>query len=175
MGKRTPIVLIGMPGSGKTFLGQHAEKSLGCKWVDLDNQIEIETGFSAQEIISKQGETKFRDIERTCLERLLKGGKNELISTGGGTPCFFDTMEFLIENSIPIYLEVDIQTLINRLDQEVKKRPLLDHSLDLGTQLDEIFADRERYYSKAPVIISSLDLNEQLEILKAYCGSQKYT
>ena len=89
--------------SGKTTLGSLLKEIAGVKFTDLDQYIEEKEGLSVNEIFAKKGETAFREMERNTLREVTEniGG---VIATGGGTPCFFDNMEYMKTNGKVIYL-----------------------------------------------------------------------
>ena len=107
-------------GSGKTTIGKHLSELLNYKFIDLDQVIEYEEQHTVSEIFSKKGELYFRKKERTILETILSSDSNIVLATGGGTPCFGDTMEFMksTENTITIYLKSSNEELTKRLFNE---------------------------------------------------------
>ena len=111
------IVLIGMPGCGKTTIGRRISKILGRKFVDCDAAIKQETGMSPKEIIITQGEEKFRDIEHQVLGNLTKE-TGAVISTGGGVVVRDENFQLLKENGLIVYIKRQISKL------ETKSRPL---------------------------------------------------
>ena len=121
------IVLLGYMASGKSKIGKELAKVLSYEFKDLDSCIEIAEGKSINEIFNKSGELYFRKKEKEYLKSLLKTSNNSIISLGGGTPCYFNTMEELLLNNdlTTVYLNVSIPVLVNRLKPEMYKRPLI--------------------------------------------------
>ncbi|HQB87139.1 MAG TPA: shikimate kinase, partial [Bacteroidales bacterium] len=103
MQKPDKIFLIGFMGSGKTTTGKKLASRLSWKFIDLDEFIEEDKGMPVAEIFETQGEDWFRTVEAEALRTVTKAG-NTVISTGGGTPCFYENMEFMLQNGLTVYL-----------------------------------------------------------------------
>ena len=147
------IYLIGFMGSGKTFTGKQLAEKLGFLFLDLDLLIEAEAGMDIAQIFKKFGEDHFREAERKALHFTLEL-ENAIISTGGGTPCFFDNMEWINRHGKSIYLDTPPQILTQRLLPERDHRPLL-RSFDEHTLLEFIqskLSERAYFYRKAAII-----------------------
>ena len=130
------IVLIGMPGCGKTTLGKILNKELSMEFYDMDNYIERKTDKKISELFEK-GENYFRDIESLACEELSKN-KNVIISTGGGVIKRKETIDFLKENGIVIFIDRSVDDIIG--DVDISKRPLLKEGKEKVLKLYE-----ERY------------------------------
>jgi shikimate kinase len=146
------IVLIGYMGVGKTFLGEKLSKVIEMPYYDLDDLIEKEVGMSVQEIFKIKGEIFFRRIERKVLEEKLSSKDSFVLSTGGGTPCYYDNYRLLKQNKVSsVYLKASISTLAERLKNEKETRPLLKQLSD--SELTEFIGkhlfERSYYYGKA--------------------------
>ena len=156
------IFLLGFMGCGKSYWGTQIANELGLKWIDLDEYIENKTSKTIKEIFEKEGETAFRKIEKEALEEMALFN-NVVISLGGGTPCFFENMEFIKRSGISFYLKTDSKTLVHRLQSEKIKRPLLAQLSDAAlfnfivTKVNK----RSVFYEKAAFIINT----EQADIL----------
>jgi shikimate kinase len=157
------IYIIGFMGSGKTTAGKKLATLLGWSFIDLDKKIEEHTAKTIPEIFSQNGETYFREIE-TKLLRNLKSGYNTIISTGGGTPCHSDNMAFMLETGMTIYLQMTPGELKSRLSESKGERPLIK-DLDQNELLhfiEQMLAEREKWYSKSDIIIKGIDLDMSL-------------
>ena len=130
------IVLIGMPGCGKTTLGKILNKELSMEFYDMDNYIERKTDKKISELFEK-GENYFRDIESLACEELSKN-KNVIISTGGGVIKRKENIDFLKENGIVIFIDRSVDDIIG--DVDISKRPLLKEGKEKVLKLYE-----ERY------------------------------
>jgi len=149
----TKVVLIGYMGSGKSVVSALLAQKTGIEFVELDEYIEKKCGMSVATIFATKGELYFRKIERELLLEFLQDTSRDLIiSTGGGTPCYYNNHELLqAEGVVSIYLKATIDTLTQRLDKEKQSRPLIAH---LDTEgLREFIAkhlfDRSFYYNQA--------------------------
>lgn len=116
--------LIGFMGSGKTHWGRLLAERLGWPFVDLDAAIEAREGLGIGEIFARFGEPYFRRLEAECLRRTALW-PDAVIATGGGTPCFFDNMDWMNRAGLTIFLDAPAEQLIARLKPERDSRPLL--------------------------------------------------
>ena len=109
-------------GRGKSAVGTKLAKQLGISFVDLDDYIENREHNFVSKIFDTKGELYFRALERKCLEELLITNDPLVISLGGGTPCYYDTMDFinLKQEVQSIYLKTGINELTNRLFEQRK-------------------------------------------------------
>ena len=130
------IVIIGMPGSGKTTAGKLLAKKLNRKFVDMDAYIEEKCGITIPEIFKQYGEVYFRDAESEAAEYL---GKEHglVISTGGGTVIRENNINALRQNGKTVWIKRDIEKL------SMNGRPL---STDLAA-VKKLYIEREKYYS----------------------------
>lgn len=151
------IVLVGMPGSGKSTIGKMLAKKLNKKLVDLDQLIEETTGMSISDIFKEKGEGEFRNIESELIKNV--GKENGLIiATGGGTPIYQENSNALSQNSYIIFLDRDVNKL------ERKGRPL---SKDIQS-LEMLYKDRYNIYksiaSKEIKVLEDMDKTLELVI-----------
>lgn len=147
------IFLVGYMGAGKTTLGRALAKAMGLSFIDLDIHIEDRFHKSVSQLFEELGESSFRKLERQSLLEIAEF-ENVIISTGGGTPCFFDNMEQMNQLGKTIFLEVSHAILFNRLSVAKCKRPLLASKSDeeLQTFIHESLSLRLPYYKKAHFI-----------------------
>ncbi|HJY23543.1 MAG TPA: shikimate kinase, partial [Hanamia sp.] len=111
------IFLIGFMGSGKSYWGKVWAKENGYSFYDLDAKIEQAFKMTVEQIFEKHGEEKFREIERLYL-RKFENKKKYLLASGGGTPCFFDNMEWMQQHGLVIYLKASPQYLLEKVMDE---------------------------------------------------------
>lgn len=154
------IVLIGYMASGKSKIGVELAKMLNYTFQDLDNVIEKGEDKTIKEIFSDSGELYFRKKEKEYLDILVKNSSNTIISLGGGTPCYYDTMEKLLANKDikTVYLNVSIPVLVNRLNNEKSKRPLISHIKTDDLLMEFIgkhLFERASYYNMSEVKINA--------------------
>tara|TARA_B110000263_G_scaffold207251_1_gene188522 strand:+ start:392 stop:895 length:504 start_codon:yes stop_codon:yes gene_type:complete len=148
---------MGYMGSGKSSIGKAFSLKTKKHFIDLDKFIESTYNSNISSIFKQKGEIFFRKIERQCLEQLLNSNKYSIISIGGGTPCYFDTIHFLNKlGHITIFFKASINTLTNRLFNEIDNRPLISH-LGSREKLSDFIAkhlfERNKYYNKAQFLI----------------------
>ncbi len=150
------IVLVGYMGSGKTTVGKILSKELGINFLDLDDYIESSLGMTIPDVFKQKGELFFRKKEYEYLKEVLTKKNNFILSTGGGTPCYGDNMNTIIENTADVfYLKVSIPGLIERLSKEKEHRPLIK---DLSNEAFPEFIgkhlfERSPFYSQAKHIV----------------------
>ncbi|MBP6386023.1 MAG: shikimate kinase [Pseudarcicella sp.] len=150
------IYLIGMPSSGKSSLGRLLADEINYNFLDLDTAIEQYVHMSVPDIFKNYGEEYFRKVETVVLTK-IEPNQSLVIATGGGTPCFFDNMDFILANGVSVFLNVSPQDLAERIQAgQVVHRPLIDLSLnkpDLKAQMTEKLAQRIAFYQRANVQI----------------------
>lgn len=147
-----PIVLVGLMGVGKSTIGRRLGARLGLPFVDADTEIEEAAGLSVSEIFSRYGEPYFRDGERRVIARLVEGGP-KVIATGGGAFVNDETRALVLERAIAIWLDADIQTLVERVGRR-GGRPLLAGK-DAGQVLRELAEARRPHYAQAHIRVES--------------------
>lgn len=146
------IYLIGFMGSGKSHTGRQLAGKLGYAFVDLDDRIEAEAGMDIPAIFRRDGEDEFRRIEQKVLHA-TQNLQATVISTGGGTPCFFDNMDWMNRHGLTIFLDASAEVLARRLMPERAHRPLLQ-PYNRDTLIDFIrskLAERMYFYQKAQI------------------------
>ena len=151
------IVLIGYMGSGKSTVGKELAKKLKFNFLDLDNYIENKYNSSISDIFDIHGEIYFRKIESECVREICKKNENIIFSLGGGTPCYGNTMTYLLNSSvISVYLKGSISTLFKRLLIEKNKRPLISNinEKNLKEFIAKHLFERSKFYNKANHIIN---------------------
>ncbi|MCC8145016.1 MAG: shikimate kinase [Bacteroidales bacterium] len=154
------IFLVGYMGAGKTTIGRNLAQKLNMHFVDLDLFIENRYRKKIREIFEEKGEKGFRQIERNALLEIISF-ENALVSTGGGTPCFFDNMSLMNESGLTIYLKVSVEELANRLDACKQTRPLIKDKTkeELISFIQENLQLREPFYDQSVVKIDSCSLD----------------
>lgn len=156
------IFLLGFMGSGKSYIGQQLATQLKVQHIDLDDYLEAKAGQSIRSIFEEHGEVYFRKLEQTCLHEMLQY-KDVVISTGGGTPCFFDNIDWIKENGQSIYLKTEASLLVERLQSETDKRPLLANkdAVTLQQFIVDKIRQRAAYYEQATKIIEVNTSNQK--------------
>jgi shikimate kinase len=151
------IILIGYMGSGKTTVGKALSKETGMMFYDLDWYIESRMRKTVSQIFAEKGEEGFRKIEYNMLHEVAEF-EDVIISCGGGTPCFFDNMDYLNQQGDVVYLKATPETLYKHLLMAKVERPLLKDKTpeELIAYITEHLKEREPFYGKARHI---LDVN----------------
>ncbi len=151
------IILIGYMGSGKTTVGKALSKETGMMFYDLDWYIESRMRKTVSQIFAEKGEEGFRQIEYNMLHEVAEF-EDVIISCGGGTPCFFDNMDYLNQQGDVVYLKATPETLYKHLLMAKVERPLLKDKTpeELIAYITEHLKEREPFYGKARHI---LDVN----------------
>jgi len=169
------VFLIGFMGSGKTTWGRKLANKTGGTFIDLDEHISEEIGQSIPEYFKRHGEESFRALESQTLKSLTFT-ELTIVSTGGGTPCFFDNMSWMNGHGITIYFQLPPKALWDRLTKSnIASRPALQ-GLTGEALLEHItnkLAERKPYYEKAKHIVNQLTLtmDELLEIVQQRSGN----
>jgi shikimate kinase len=160
MVKNQIIYIIGFMGSGKSTAGKKLASLMGWTFVDLDKKIEEFAGKSIPEIFEQDGESSFRQIEAKILKS-LDSLKYTVISTGGGTPCYDDNMEFMLSTGLTLYLKLTPGQLKSRLSKSKGERPLIKDlgSGELLSFIEKKLFDREKWYDRSDIIIEGIDLD----------------
>lgn len=163
------IFLIGYMSSGKSTLGKVLAKRLNLKFIDIDESFEEKYKITINDFFIKFGEPKFRELEQQLLISILNI-ENAVISTGGGTPCYYDNLDLINENGVSIYLKLHYKSIVARLKNTKKQRPLVKdlNDKEFENYIEENLAKREEYYSKAHHTIKSenLTINELLKYIE---------
>lgn len=143
-----------MPGVGKTSLGQYAANALKCRFIDLDEMIETEKNLSIAEIFEKNGESAFRLIEMDSLQKLIKTVKSDtIIATGGGTPCYNNSISIMKNSGIVVWLDADLDFIYENLNYKNTDRPLLkrETNQNLKDKLKQLLQDRLKFYTNCHI------------------------
>ena len=149
------IYLIGMPGSGKSTLGESLADSWEMPYIDLDKEIENKSGKRISEIFKQEGEPVFRQTEASLLREISASSQSFIMSTGGGAPCHHQNLEFMNNSGLTLYLKVSITELEKRLEDEKASRPLLAESKSLRKKIKQLVAERGKCYDGATYVIES--------------------
>ncbi len=146
----TRIILIGFMAAGKTTLGKALARDLGLQFIDLDHYIESRYRCTVSQLFAERGEETFRKIERNMLHEVAEF-ENVIISTGGGTPCFFDNMDYMNAQGITVFLEASIDTIYTRLTIARTQRPLVAQKTpeELRNYIVQMLEQRNPFYTRA--------------------------
>jgi shikimate kinase len=157
--RRKHIFLTGFMGSGKSTAGPLIAEALGYSFIDLDAEIERHEGESIEEIFRHAGETHFRNLERSYLDRLMSGAET-VFALGGGTVTIEGMIPLLRGYGVLVYLSTDADELVVRLRGHTH-RPLLTkegeamHRDELHRRITTLLQGRETYYRQADIIVET--------------------
>ena len=162
----TRIILIGYMGAGKTTIGKILAKDLGIPFYDLDWYIETRMRKKVKQIFDERGEEGFRVIEKNMLHEVAEF-EDVVLACGGGTPCFFDNMEYLVGQGDVVYLRGTPEVLFRHLKMGKGVRPLLlgKNDEELLQYIKENVKKREEYYMKANHIVDIPCMEDEDKIL----------
>ena len=160
------IYLTGYMGSGKSTIGKKLATKLGFLFIDLDNLIENKYRIIIPDIFTRYDENAFRLVEHKTLQDTFTMN-NVVISTGGGTPCFYNNMAMINQHGFSVYIQMHVKSLYDRLINSKKKRPLLaDKSAEeIMDHIEKQLGERESFYLQSQLIIKgeSLDISTLFE------------
>lgn len=149
------IFFIGFMGAGKTHWGKLVSEKLHIPFFDLDDQVVSHEEKSIVEIFSEQGEEYFRLAEKDILHIITESHENFVMACGGGTPCYYNNIEYMNHAGTSIWINTPTDILFQRLLKEKKERPLIKNLTDdqLKAFITKKFSDRRIYYEQAEIIM----------------------
>ena len=166
------IFLIGFMGSGKTHWGKKLAGELGLPFFDLDGVVSVSEKKSISDIFTEKGEDYFRYREKEVLEELVQDHPDFVVSCGGGTPCFFNSIEFMKKKGIVVWLNTSVSILKERLLKERIRRPLIRSigESELNNYIIRKLGERKMYYEQAHIIVQedAISLEGLVELLKSH-------
>jgi len=166
--RRMRIALIGLRGAGKSTLGSMLAKDMGNCFVELDSEIERDTGMPLGEIFSLYGQSGFRAIEKRTLERVLKENEPAVISVGGGVVSEKETFDFLLSRCYTVWVKAQPEEHMSRVMAQGDFRPMAANNQAME-DLRRILDAREPLYRKADLLLdtSGTSVEESFATLKA--------
>lgn len=159
------IILIGYMGAGKTTIGKALAREIGLDFYDLDDYIEGRFRKRIADIFAERGEEGFREIERRMLREVAEF-EDVVISCGGGTPCFFDNMEYMNAHGETVFLDATPEVLKNHLLMGKTVRPLIQGKTpeELTTYIEQSLKTRLPFYRQAKHIVNVETIHTQEQI-----------
>ncbi|WP_192349241.1 shikimate kinase [Algoriphagus sp. Y33] len=165
MGKDLKIVLVGLPGSGKSTFGKQLATVLKFPYYDLDHLIEDRFQMKIPDIFSRYGEGQFRAWETEVLQEFLGRDDSYVLASGGGCPCFNENMDLINQKAVSVYLDVPLEEISFRLGlAKAQTRPMF-MGLDQGeitVKLKSLLVERDYFYRKAKIKLSGEDFSAEL-------------
>ncbi|MDL2410617.1 shikimate kinase [Rhizobium calliandrae] len=146
-----PIVLVGMPGAGKSTIGRLFAKRLRLPFIDTDKKIEKETGRSISQIFELYGEEYFRALEARVIAGLFETGP-VVIATGGGSFMHEQSRRLIGKKAVSIWLDTKLEVIEKRLRNDMS-RPLL-RGPNPEQKIARLFKEWKPFYEQAELIFA---------------------
>jgi XRE family aerobic/anaerobic benzoate catabolism transcriptional regulator len=156
--RRNRIALIGLRGAGKSTLGELLARELEVPFVEMDREIEAESGLPLAELFSLYGQAGYRRFEGRCLTRIIKEYPRAVLSVGGGVVSETGTYDFLLANCFTVWLKASPSEHMQRVIAQGDMRPMAE-SHEAMEDLKRILAGREPQYRKADEIVDTSGLS----------------
>ncbi|MEM6631300.1 MAG: shikimate kinase [Bacteroidota bacterium] len=158
------VFLLGFMATGKSTYGKSVAKRLGWRFIDLDTQIERDSGKSIPDIFSQLGEAEFRKIERQMLEQEVSHSEvPTILSCGGGTPCYGDNMEWMNSQGFTLYIQTPYPILLGRLKEMRADRPMLNKysEEELPIFIQDLLERRVPYYLQSNMVFQTANMSKE--------------
>jgi len=166
--RRTRIALVGLRGAGKSTLGSRLAKERNIPFIELDREIEKDTGMPLSEIFSLYGQSGYRAVEKRTLERVLQEPGSAVVSVGGGVVSEKDTYDYLLAHCYTVWIKAQPDEHMSRVIAQGDFRAMTgsDRAME---DLRRILEAREPLYRKADMVLdtSGLSVGESFSNLKA--------
>ena len=145
-------------------------QKLQIPFFDLDSLIEEREGKSITAIFAEMGEEYFRMLEKDVLYLVTESHENFVMATGGGTPCFFNNIDYMKNRGTTVWINSSVETLFSRLVKEKEARPLISSIPDeeLRTYIIKKYSDRKIFYQQANTILNEDDVTLERLIEKTF-------
>ena len=164
------IYLIGFMGSGKSYWGRSLGHKLGLQFFDLDELVKESAGKAIPEIFAQEGEEKFRLMEKDNLHLITESHESFVMACGGGTPCYFNNIDYMNQSGITVWINTPMEELYRRLINEKSHRPLISELEDdqLRNFISNKYSDRRIFYEQASTTIDEEPIEIQHLIDKIF-------
>lgn len=161
LGARENVYLVGFMGSGKTSVANRLSQIFGMRKIEMDDVIEGRAGMKISNIFEKMGEESFREQETQVLRDIMQD--SVVISCGGGTPLRWENRELMRKNGKVIYLTVQPETVLMRIERGQTSRPVLKGHMN-EEYISRIIAERDPVYRSCADLIIATD-NKDIEAI----------
>lgn len=167
------IYLVGYMGAGKTTTARRLAHRLGWEVVDTDALFEEKYKISVNDFFNKYDEPLYRKLESVVLKE-TETLENVVVSTGGGTACYFDNMDWMNSHGLTVFMRISPEAAVDRVIHSRHKRPLVEgkSEVELAEFVNKHYASRMPFYEQAKITIKAedLDLEHLLEkVLASPC------
>ena len=157
------VFLIGFMGCGKTHWGRQLAEAMGVPFFDLDEKLAEKEGKAITQIFADEGEEYFRLLEKDALHLLTESHETFIMACGGGTPCFYNNIDYMNAQGTTVWINCSVECLHKRLVKERSTRPLIKElsDNDLRSYIIKKFGDRKIFYQQAGLIIQEEEMSLQ--------------
>ena len=154
------IYIVGYMGAGKTTAARRLAQRLGWEVVDTDALFEEKYKISVRDFFTKYDEPLYRKLESEVLKE-TENIENVVVSTGGGTACYFDNMDWMNQHGLTVFLRISPQAAVDRVLHSRHKRPLVDgkSEQELTDFVSLHYASRLPFYEQAKITVKAEDLD----------------
>ena len=156
------VVLVGMPGCGKSAIGRRLASRLEMPFLDADDEIELAAGKAITDIFKDHGEPYFRDGERKVIARILNSG-SQVLATGGGAFMSAETRDNIRQAAVSVWLKAELSLLLRRVLKR-NNRPLLER--DPEGVMRALVDTRYPIYAAADITVESRDLPHDVMVFE---------
>jgi XRE family aerobic/anaerobic benzoate catabolism transcriptional regulator len=165
--RRGRVALIGLRGAGKSTLGQKLAAERAVRYVELDKEIEVESGMPLSEVFSMYGQAGYRRLERRTLERVIDENVQMVLAVGGGIVAEAETYGLLLGKCFTVWLKATPEEHMARVIAQGDLRPMAGNA-EAMEDLKRILSARESLYGKADRVVdtSGHSPNESLKSLR---------
>ena len=162
------IYLVGYMGAGKTTAARRLAQRLGWEVADTDDLFEAKYKISVCDFFNKYDEPLYRKLESEVLKE-TESLENVVISTGGGTACYFDNMDWMNQHGLTVFLRISQKAVVDRLVHAKRKRPLAEGKTEeeLAAFVEQHYTERLPFYEQAQITVKAedLDLENLIQLL----------
>ena len=152
--RRERIALIGLRGAGKSTLGQKLAQELNLNFVELDAEVQKETGMPSSELFSLYGQAGYRRIERRVMEKIISNSQRVVISVGGGVVSEVENYDYLLANCYTVWIKAQPEEHMARVVAQGDLRPMAGND-EAMNDLKSILERREPLYARADGIVDT--------------------
>ena len=157
-------------GCGKTHWGKLLSEKLNIPFFDLDEKIVEHEGRSIAGIFAKEGEEYFRLLEKDVSHLLSESHETFVMATGGGTPCFYNNIDYLKKQGTTVWINCSTDCIYQRLAKEKDQRPLISNVpvQELKSYIVKKYSSRKIYYQQAAVILPEENLSVEKLVTEVF-------
>ena len=161
------IYIVGYMGAGKTTTARRLAQRMGWEVVDTDALFEEKYKISVNDFFNKYDEPLYRKLESEVL-KATESLEHVVISTGGGTACYFDNMEWMNQHGLTVFMRISPQAAVDRVIHSRHKRPLAEGKSEeeLTEFVNQHYASRMPFYEQAQITVKSEDFDLEDAIKK---------